>query len=69
MTDACACGHFAQKAYTIQEAAELKRVSADLLRRAIKATEGATLKAKKVGRGYRISAEALEEWWDRLDDA
>lgn len=59
----------AEEAYTIPEAAALKRVSPDLIRRAIKATEGATLKAKKVGKGYRISASALEDWWNQLEDA
>lgn len=59
----------AEEAYTIQEAAAIKRVSPDLIRRAIKATEGATLKAKKVGKGYRISASALEDWWNQLEDA
>ena len=59
----------AEEAYTIVEAAKIKRVSPDLIRRAIKATEGATLKAKRIGKGYRISASALEEWWNALDDA
>lgn len=59
----------AEQAYTINEAAELKRVSPDHIRRAIKATEGACLRAKKVGKGYRISASALEDWWNSLADA
>ena len=59
----------AEEAYTIVEAAKIKRVSPDLIRRAIKATEGATLKAKRIGKGYRISASALEQWWSELDDA
>lgn len=59
----------AEAAYTIPEAAELKSVSPGFIRKAIKATEGATLDAKKVGKGYRISATALEEWWNRLEDA
>lgn len=59
----------AEEAYTIPEAAAIKRVSPDLIRRAIKATEGATLRAKKVGKGYRISASALEDWWNQLEDA
>lgn len=58
----------AERAYTIPEAADLKRVGTDTIRRAIRATEGPSLKAKKVGRGYRISASALEEWWDSLPD-
>lgn len=57
----------AEDAYTIPEAAAIKRVSPDTIRRAIKAkTNG--LRAKKVGRGYRIAASALEEWWDGLPD-
>ena len=59
----------AEEAYTIQEAAAIKRVGPDTIRRAIKATQGATLKAKKVGKGYRISASALEDWWEQLEDA
>lgn len=59
----------AERAYSLAEAAELKGVSPDTLRRAIKAAEGNTLAAKKVGRGYRISASALESWWAGLDDA
>lgn len=59
----------AEAAYTLDEAARLKRVSKDLLRRAIKATEGPTLRAKKVGKGYRVSASALEDWWSQLEDA
>ena len=59
----------AEEAYTIVEAAKIKRVSPDLIRRAIKATEGATLKAKRIGKGYRISASALEDWWNALEDA
>ena len=59
----------AERAYTIAEAAELKSVSPDFIRAAIKATAGNTLPAKKVGRGYRISASALEAWWAGMDDA
>lgn len=59
----------AEAAYTIDEAAKLKRVGPDTIRKAIKATEGPTLKAKKVGRGYRIAASALEAWWNQLEDA
>lgn len=57
----------AEEAYTIPEAAAIKRVSPDTIRRAIKATDNG-LRAKVVGRGYRISASALEEWWDGLPD-
>lgn len=59
----------AEPAYTVTEAAEIKRVSPDLIRRAIKATEGATLRAKNLGGRYRISASALDEWFDSLEDA
>lgn len=59
----------AEKAYTIPEVAALKGVSPDYVRAAIKATEGNTLAAKKVGRGYRVSASAVEAWWAGLVDA
>lgn len=59
----------AERAYSITEAADLKGVSPDLIRRAIRATEGNTLPAKRIGRGYRIAASALETWWSRLEDA
>lgn len=59
----------AEVAYTIDEAAALKRVGPDTIRKAIRATSGNTLAAKKVGRGYRIAASALEAWWDGLADA
>lgn len=59
----------AEKAYTIIQAAELKQVSPDFIRAAIRATKGNTLSAKKVGRGYRIKASALEAWFEGLADA
>lgn len=59
----------AEEAYTISEAAAIKRVSPDLIRRAIRATEGPTIRAKKIGKGYRIAASALEDWWNQLEDA
>lgn len=59
----------AERAYTIVEVAEIKGVSPDYVRNAIRATEGNTLAAKKVGRGYRISASAVEAWWSAMDDA
>lgn len=58
----------AEKAYTIDQVAELKNVSQGYVRKAIKATEGPVLRAKKVGAGYRCSASAIEEWWAALDD-
>lgn len=59
----------AERAYTLNEAAEIKSVSRDLLLRAIKASEGNTLPAKKVGKGYRVSASDLDAWYDGLADA
>lgn len=67
----------AEAAYTIQQAAELKNVSAGYVRAAIRSTgepdengrRVAPLDAKRVGKGYRISASALEAWFDSLDDA
>lgn len=59
----------AEKAYTIQQLAELKSVSPDFVRDAIKRTDGKALLAKKVGRSYRISASAAEAWWAGLEDA
>lgn len=59
----------AERAYTIPEAAALKGVSQDTIRKAIHAIEPPLLRAKKVGRGYRISASALEAWFESLDDA
>ncbi len=59
----------AERAYTIVEVAALKGVSPDYVRNAIRATSGNTLAAKRVGRGYRISATAVDAWWSGLDDA
>lgn len=59
----------AEKAYTIAEIADLKSVSSDYVRKAMKATEGNILVAKKVGREYRASASAVEAWWNGLADA
>ena len=59
----------AEAAYSIAEAADLKGVSPGYVRNAIRATEGNVLHAKKVGRGYRISASALEAWWEGHEDA
>lgn len=58
----------AERAYTIAEAAEVKSVSPDFIRRAIKATEGPSIRARKVGRSYRIDASSLEEWWQSLPE-
>lgn len=59
----------AERAYTLQEAAEVKSVSRDLILRAIKAAKGNTLPAKKVGKGYRVKASDLDAWYERLEDA
>lgn len=64
-----------RKAYSIDEAAALYDVPREVIRRAIHVVptddnpNPAVLRAKKVGRSYRISAEALDEWWEALDDA
>lgn len=59
----------AEAAYTIPEAAARKSVSPDTIRRAIRATEPPFLRARKVGRGYRIDASALDAWWQSLPEA
>lgn len=63
----------AEEAYTITEAAELKRVSPNYIRRAVRATEGNVLAAKNIGTAghprYRILASELDAWFDRLGDA
>lgn len=56
----------AEAAYTLAEAAGLKRVSQDYIRRAIRA---GALRAKLIGKGYRINASDLEAWWEALPDA
>lgn len=55
-----------RQAYSRQEAAELYGVSFDTIRKAIAV---GTLRAKKVGNRYRISADALAAWFEGLDDA
>lgn len=63
----------AEEAYSIAESAAIKRVSADTIRRAIRATSGNVLRAKNIGTPehprYRVPASALEEWFEGLDDA
>lgn len=66
----------AEKAYTIDQVAELKSVSPGFVRKAIRSTGQpdaagrvtVPLAAKKVGKGYRLSASAIEAWWSALDD-
>lgn len=59
----------AEKAYSVQQAAEQKGVSPDTIRRAIRATEPPFLRAKKVGGRIRVGASDLESWWASLPDA
>lgn len=59
----------AEEVYKLDEAAKIKSVSVDMLKRAIKATKGNTLEAKMVGRTYRVKASDLDAWYDALDDA
>jgi hypothetical protein len=68
----------AEAAYSITEAAELKSVSPGFIRAAIRATGGkdpktgrvvVPLRAKRVGKAYRIGASALDDWFSRLEDA
>lgn len=59
----------AEAAYTIPQAAAIKNVSPDYIRKAIHRTKPPFLHAKKVGKSYRINATALDEWWSTLEDA
>lgn len=64
----------AERAYTVEEVAELKGVSKEYVARAIRATEGNTLAAKNISTSkkvprYRISASAVETWWAGLPDS
>lgn len=59
----------AEQVYDLREAAAIKRVSVDTLRRAIKAVEGNVLPAKKSGKGYTVKASELDAWYDRQPDA
>ena len=63
----------ARLAYTLPEAAREASVSEKTLRRAIAATDATTfpppLRAKKVGRSYRILAAELTQWLNSLEDA
>jgi excisionase family DNA binding protein len=62
-----------EEALTVAEAAELLRVSPDHIKRAIRSTGAAgqpvPLPAKLVGRGYRIRASALWDWFDMQETA
>jgi excisionase family DNA binding protein len=59
----------AQRAFSIQQAAALKGVSQDTIRRAVRATEPPFLRAKKIGGRIRIGEHDLEDWWTQLPDA
>jgi hypothetical protein len=63
----------AERAYTIEEAATLKGVSKDTIRKAIRASRGNVLRAKNISTSshprYRIPATALDAWFDGLADA
>lgn len=65
-----------EKHYTIGEAAEVSGLSESSLKRAINATEGHVLRAKRKpsrnggqGRGYVIPASWLAEFLDGLEEA
>jgi excisionase family DNA binding protein len=55
-----------QIAYDIQEAAAAVSVSPSTIRVEIHAGQ---LRAKKLGRAYRIGAEELRTWFEQLADA
>lgn len=64
----------AEKAYKINEAAELYGVSPSTIRAAIKATDGNVLRAKNISSNaehprYRIASSDLAAWWAGLADA
>ena len=59
----------AKLAYTVSEAADLASVSSDTIRRAIHTTDGPSLVAKRVGRKYLITADALRAWLAAHPDA
>lgn len=63
-----------EKHYTISEAAEVTGMSESTLKRAINATDGHVLRAKRKpsrnggpGRGYTIPASALAEFLESLE--
>jgi excisionase family DNA binding protein len=59
----------AERAYTAAQVAELKGVSKEFVYQAIRATSGNALPAKRIGKGYRITASDVESWWAGLEDA
>jgi len=58
-----------RRALTREEAANLYGVHETVISRAIHAETGPRLRAKKVGRQYRIHLDDLEAWFASLPDA
>lgn len=66
----------AERAYTIDQAAEVKSVSPGYIRAAVhsnghpdkRGRRVPPLASKKVGGTYRITASALDAWFDSLPD-
>lgn len=57
----------AEKAYTFIEAAAIKSVSVDTIRRAYRS---GALRAKRIGKGYRVRAGELDRWFnEEVEDA
>lgn len=52
-----------QDIFTVEEAAKILRCNQQAIRNAIKRGD---LKAAKVGKGYRITEAALEDWFKAL---
>jgi len=63
----------AERAYTVAQAAELKAVSPEFVKKCIKRTDDRHLPAKNIGSparpAYRINASDLDAWFDRFGDA
>lgn len=59
----------AERSHTVAEVCQLKSVSKNFVLAAIHRTDGSGLRAKKVGKGYRIDASAINEWWAAMPDA
>jgi excisionase family DNA binding protein len=60
-----------RRGYSIDEAARLYDVPREQIRKAIHTTDPGQprLRAKRIGRKFYVSAEALDEWFDGLPDA
>lgn len=48
--------------YTTAEAAAILKIS---VRTVLRAIETGMLQAKKIGKGYRIAGDAIEEYWQK----